>query len=410
MALLVALAAAFLIALAVPITGTQASQEQTAMPVAVAGDGLAAALLSQAETVAGVVAETGTLPVGQGPAYAATLRSVPGAALVPQPLLIVAGRVAARGVLSSPETQASLIIQRQEPVAFTVHQQGFASAEMSSRLTVGQALASAGIRVGPHDLVSPALGAALTPGLHVYVRYANRLELTVGGTAQTVYTHAATVGGALAEAGVQLEAMDDVSPNPNAPVRNGLAVTVTVVRDTVEYVDDPIAFDTIYRYDPELLQGKEILIQAGSDGFVRREFRLRYVDGAEVDRQLISESETPATDQIISRGTAIPVYTMPAPEGELVCARTLSVYATWYTAASAGGSGHTATGLPVTKGVVAVDPRVIPLGTHMYIPGYGYGLAADTGGGIKGNIIDLGYGPGDVYDWSSHRVEICILG
>ena len=51
--------------------------------------------------------------------------------------------------------------------------------------------------------------------------------------------------------------------------------------------------------------------------------------------------------------------------------------------------GHTATGLPVGWGIVAVDPTVIPLGTRMTIPGYGEGVAADVGSGIRGAMIDL---------------------
>jgi 3D (Asp-Asp-Asp) domain-containing protein len=51
--------------------------------------------------------------------------------------------------------------------------------------------------------------------------------------------------------------------------------------------------------------------------------------------------------------------------------------------------GRTASGLPVGKGVVAVDPKVIPLGTRLYVPGYGKAIAADVGSAIKGRIIDL---------------------
>ena len=51
--------------------------------------------------------------------------------------------------------------------------------------------------------------------------------------------------------------------------------------------------------------------------------------------------------------------------------------------------GRTATGAPAGWGVVAVDPSVIPLGTSMTIPGYGSGVAADTGGGVRGAMIDL---------------------
>ena len=62
----------------------------------------------------------------------------------------------------------------------------------------------------------------------------------------------------------------------------------------------------------------------------------------------------------------------------------MTVYATGYCL-----KGTTATGLPVGPGVVAVDPSVIPLGTRMTIPGYGEGVAADTGGAIKGARIDV---------------------
>jgi 3D (Asp-Asp-Asp) domain-containing protein len=51
--------------------------------------------------------------------------------------------------------------------------------------------------------------------------------------------------------------------------------------------------------------------------------------------------------------------------------------------------GKTALGLPVRKGVVAVDPRLIPLGTRLHVPGYGHSIAADVGVAIKGRIIDL---------------------
>ena len=70
----------------------------------------------------------------------------------------------------------------------------------------------------------------------------------------------------------------------------------------------------------------------------------------------------------------------PAPTG----GRTLTVSSTGYSL-----PGHTATGLPVGWGVVAVDPNVIPLGTKLTIPGYGEGVAADTGSAVRGNDIDL---------------------
>ena len=149
-------------------------------------------------------------------------------------------------------------------------------------------------------------------------------------------------------------------------------------------------------------------LQAGINGYVQREYSVTYEDGVEVGRVLLSEAVVQPDNRIIAQGTAVVAAAVAAPVGDPQCAHTLRVWATWYTAASAGG-GTTATGTVVRKGTVAVDPRVIPLGTRMYIPGYGYGIAEDTGGAVVGNIIDLGYGAGDVKDWRSGWVAICVL-
>ncbi|NCD09610.1 MAG: hypothetical protein EOL98_09315 [Negativicutes bacterium] len=69
----------------------------------------------------------------------------------------------------------------------------------------------------------------------------------------------------------------------------------------------------------------------------------------------------------------------------------LFVDATAYSSQDPGCDGTTATGTPLRKGIIAVDPSFIPLGTMVYIPGYGKALAADIGGSIKGNVIDIAF-------------------
>jgi len=76
---------------------------------------------------------------------------------------------------------------------------------------------------------------------------------------------------------------------------------------------------------------------------------------------------------------------------EYMARSALEMLATAYTADSAGGGGVTAIGRRAGRGIVAVDPRVIPLGSRLYIPGYGLAVAGDTGGDIVGRRIDLGF-------------------
>ncbi|WP_273378852.1 S-layer homology domain-containing protein [Symbiobacterium thermophilum] len=87
---------------------------------------------------------------------------------------------------------------------------------------------------------------------------------------------------------------------------------------------------------------------------------------------------------------------------EVVYVDALDMRTTMYTAGESGVGTRTATGVTVRPGAVAVDPAVIPLGTLLFVEGYGYAVAVDTGGAVKGNAIDL-------FDWVSHR-EALLFG
>lgn len=113
-----------------------------------------------------------------------------------------------------------------------------------------------------------------------------------------------------------------------------------------------------------------------------------------------------AVEQVANTQTAAsvaapsPTPTPPPAAG----ATTMTVTATAYTL-----QGQTATGAPVGYGVVAVDPSVIPLGTRMTIPGYGEGVAADTGGAIQGAVIDLWFPTdADAANWGRRTVTITL--
>jgi peptidoglycan DL-endopeptidase CwlO len=119
--------------------------------------------------------------------------------------------------------------------------------------------------------------------------------------------------------------------------------------------------------------------------------RLAYVSSLRSQERLRAQQVRTVEDvaqaaQKASQQLQSTVTTGPSPPPPPPGRRQLVVSATCYDL-----PGRTATGMPVGRGVVAVDPSVIPLGSRLYIPGYGNGVAADVGGGIQGNIIDLWY-------------------
>jgi 3D (Asp-Asp-Asp) domain-containing protein len=263
----------------------------------------------------------------------------------------------------------------------------------------------------------------------VHVDHATPVTVMLPEGRVTVYTHETTVGAALAEAGLALPDRYRVEPDESTPISEALEVRVVGVSEESDLEEEHIASQTVYIPDDSLPFGETRAVQ-GNDGVLYRSYATVYEDGVLISRELAEEWYDPEpVDTIVYYSTAEapppppptptvgPLDSIPydIPAG-LEPVRTLNVYATWYNPASAGrprsdpSYGITATGVPVTRGIVAVDPSVIPLGTEMYIPGYGYAIAADTGGAIRGNMIDLGYPDGVVPDWRSSWVEIYILG
>ena len=90
--------------------------------------------------------------------------------------------------------------------------------------------------------------------------------------------------------------------------------------------------------------------------------------------------------------------------------RSVYVEATAYSSAEPGMSAYTATGTLCRHGVIATDPSFIPLGTKVYIPGYGYAVAEDTGGAIVGNVIDVAFDSvAECYEFGRQFLEIYII-
>lgn len=322
-----------------------------------------------------------------------------------------------RGVFRTPDDREpqpdAIHIEVRRAVAVTVIEQGREIETTTSRATVAQALREAGIIIGPGDRVTPAVDALIESDARIEVRHAMAVTLALPDDDLVVYSFAQTVGDVLIEAGVVLPEGAFVDPPAETPLSAGLAVRVIQLSSSNEIEREFIESRSVYRSDPNLGPG-QTRTEPGHDGAMVRRYEVSYVNGEEAARELIEEYYDPEpADTVIY----YPVQTgrdASAPaEGEV--ARVINVYATYYTPASAGRSasdpayGRTATGVLVTYGIVAVDPMVIPLGTRMFIPGYGYAVAADTGGGVKGYFIDLGYPDGVAVDWRSRWLDIYIL-
>lgn len=178
--------------------------------------------------------------------------------------------------------------------------------------------------------------------------------------------------------------------------------------EVTEYKDIP--YKTQYEDDEDLEYGKEEVLQEGKFGVRTLSYLVTYWQGAELYRDLVSEEMQDPVPEIIAKGKKIVWREINTDDyGELKYWYKLEVKATKYDGNCVGCRGLTYSGTPVKKGVCAVDPKVIPLGTNFYVEGYGICRSEDIGGGIKGNMVDLGYEDVMKADWYTRYTNVYLL-
>lgn len=280
---------------------------------------------------------------------------------------------------------------------------------------VGDLLAELGIAAGADDYVSLAPATPLTNGLTVEFRSAFPVTLIVGGQTQSIRTSAANVGALLTAQNVTLGALDRVTPSLDAPIDAGAIVRVQRVSAWTETLHQSIAAKTENRVDVHLPPNARRVLRPGVAGIRETTVRIVAVDGVETRTVLSTRIARKPQPRIM--GTGIAVYNRFAAVALRGIEKTLRMagsalhmIATAYTAGCYGCSGYTALGIRAGHGIVAVDPRVIPLGTRLYIPGYGPAIAGDTGGAIRGNRIDLGFeSNSDARRFGRRLVDVYVL-
>lgn len=275
--------------------------------------------------------------------------------------------------------------------------------------TVGDALQAAGVTLFAADGIEPALGSWLLPDMTIQIKRAMPLVIEVDGRSLQTRSHHTDPLTVLAENGIGLIGQDYTIPAANTALQSGGLIRVVRVSEDFIFEDEELPFETIYQASEELAIDTTAGLSAGVPGIKRKRIRIRYEDGVEVSRQADGEwvAQEPV-NQVIGYGTKITTGIIDTEAGPREYWRVVRMRATAYTAASSGRSadhpnyGITASGVAAGKGVVAVDPNVIPFRSEVFVPGYGIGFAGDTGGGIKGLWIDLGFDDGAIETWNGY--------
>jgi 3D (Asp-Asp-Asp) domain-containing protein len=218
------------------------------------------------------------------------------------------------------------------------------------------------------------------------------VQIFIGETRKYWSSHKATVEETLAEARVKLGPKDEVFPDLDQPIWDGMPIFVCRVRTKLVARDQAVPYRTTLQPIQTRYRRLPIIQRRGRPGLRRRRIELVYRDGKLTEQRLVSERllRDPVTELI----TLPPSYQL-ASRGYYGGRRVFRMEATAYDpgpgSCGASADGITAIGMRAGKGIAAVDPRVIPMKARLYIEGYGYAVAGDIGGAIKGHRIDLGF-------------------
>jgi len=296
---------------------------------------------------------------------------------------------------------------------------------------VTDVLSENGFVLNEGDKLSVGTDVKLTDGMNIEITRAMKVSVIASGEKNEYLTTKRVVGEILAELGIDAKDTDKVTPGYYDTV--SAYTEISLIRTNVEEITkyEEIPYESIEKINKSLASGTKKVTNQGSAGEKEVIYRISYEDGVEVGREKVSEK---ITKEPVKRVTEIgPRSKMDAYQvasagvktsrsGNLSYSRVLSLSATAYDASSCGktpgqrGYGITATGAKAQKGVVAVDPSVIPLGTKLYIESadgkyvYGYAVAADKGSAIKGNRIDLCFNTNsEAISFGRRNVKVYVL-
>ena len=306
----------------------------------------------------------------------------------------------------------------------------------TKKTTVGEVLEEQQITLDDNDYINIPENKKIEKDFNIKIKKAIPVTVSFRGKQKNVKTSDTTVKDVLKSNSMTYYENDEITPALETKVTKDMKITVTRYEQKTNIVEEEIEFETQENENAQLQKGKSLTVQEGSKGIKENTVKELYKNG-----ELISTETTESkvvkepVAKIIQNGTKIEM-TQVASRGEsnskvasnsspsLQGARSMVMKASAYDLSfeSCGKNpgdeayGITASGTHAKPGTVAVDPRVIPLGTKLYIESmdgygsYGYATAEDTGGAIKGNRIDLFYSnKSDALDFGRREVKVYIL-
>lgn len=292
---------------------------------------------------------------------------------------------------------------------------GAQTQHVTSAQTVGAFLKERGIVPGPRDYVHPAADTPLTDNLIIEYSPALPVRLVTASGTKTIITTADDVGALLEEQGIHLGKHDVVHPSLANPIVAYATVRVTRVVKWVSTQKRRIVQRTIHEINFSLPPGAVKVVRHGQAGIALTMVDYTQTDGKirkrVVSTRILRKPKARVVAEGVGSAEAIADFARRGLEKmSYIASGAMDMVATAYTAGCAGCSGYTATGYRAGHGIVAVDPHVIPLGTRLYIPGYGFAIAGDTGGAIRGNRIDLGFDSlNDAIEFGRREVKVYTL-
>ena len=311
--------------------------------------------------------------------------------------------------------------------------------------TVEEVIGETGVVLAEHDRVIPDAKAQISDDATVVVERGMEVTVVDGKKEpEKVIAYEGTVGDLLEDQEIEVTKTDEVSAPQETRVVQGMTVQIDRITKEQKTRTQEVPFETEYKESSDLYIGEEKVTQEGANGVRTIVEEVVYKNGEETNRSVISDTVTTApVNRVIAKGTketpAPVAQTQPAPvqtpvqepakepeqepapqeepaqdantvtlpNGDVVhCSNVINGTSTAYTHTGS----RTATGVWPAVGTISVDPKVIPLGSRLYVTGYGYGIAQDTGGAIKGNIVDVFFDTEqECINWGRRGVTIYVL-